>query len=298
MLASIDPLSFLYKLIGILRVDYSANHDRIQGFEFYLREQADRLRWPEGQSYNDATLQSQRGSGELDGLPVSHVEAVSYPPLGLPASGNIDPPMVPSDGQHNAGDVTHGLPGPERAPAYATMSNSQFIHGGETASISLASTDVNNLSSSQTSFFVSSSMDRAGSSLTSTSRSPEEAVKICRCKTHTDDCDRSQFASGAKKCITCQGCFPWTANALPCIVLATEKDFLCRCKWHNRACRRLQDDYDARKCDCCKGWLAFSEQANKLIKTTVSNETAEPPDSRPDSWELFLDDTWKHGVES
>jgi len=225
---------------------------------------------------------------ELDGLPVSHVGTVSDRLLGLPASGNIDPPLVPSDGQQYAGDVTHGLLGPERAPAYATMPNSQLIHGGETASTSPALTDVNNLSSSQTSFFAPPSMDRAGSSLTSTSRSPEEADKICRCKTHTDDCDRSQFASGAEKCITCQGCFPWTANTLSSIVLATEKDFLCRCKWHNRACRRLQDDYDTRKCDCCRGWLAFSEQANKLIKTTVSNEIAGPPDSRQDFSE-FLD---------
>jgi hypothetical protein len=63
---------------------------------------------------------------------------------------------------------------------------------------------------------------------------------------------------------------------MSCIVLTTEGESLCRCKWHDRFCRKLQEDYDARKCDCCKGWLAFSEQANKLIKMASSKRTAEP----------------------
>jgi hypothetical protein len=120
------------------------------------------------------------------------------------------------------------------------------------------------------------------------SRKPQEGVIICRCKVHLDACDRSQFTQGAEKCITCQGYFSWTANALSCIVLTTEDDILCRCRWHNRACRRLQDDYDARKCDCCKGWLAFSEQANKMVRPPVNNGTAGPVEDQVDFSE-FLD---------
>lgn len=113
----------------------------------------------------------------------------------------------------------------------------------------------------------------AGSSRTSIACQREQRGTICRCKMHTDACDRSQFAFGAENCETCKRCFSWTNSALPYIT-TSQKGFLCRCKWHDRACRTLQEDYDARKCSCCKGWLAFSEQANHLIKSPIHTGVA------------------------
>jgi hypothetical protein len=113
----------------------------------------------------------------------------------------------------------------------------------------------------------------AESSRTSISHIRQQGDGICRCKIHTDACDRSQFAFGTENCTTCQRYFSWTTNALPYII-TSQKGFICRCKWHDRACRKLQEDYDARKCACCHGWFAFSEQANHLIKTPAHTDIA------------------------
>jgi hypothetical protein len=167
------------------------------------------------------------------------------------------------------------------------MQNPQNTGDGGNTDEPLTWTDSNNLSSSQTSSLMPFAVNTAGSSLTSISGSPKAGDKICRCKMHTDACDRSQYANGAEKCMGCQGYFSWTANAMSCIILTTEEGFLCRCKWHDSACRRLQDDYDARKCVCCRGWLAFSEQANKLIGTPVSNDAAGPIEDQAHLSEFF-----------
>lgn len=208
--------------------------------------------------------------------------------LEIPTSSDSHPPPVASHGQQPGGDIARGLTGLERAHADAIMRNPDIGYGGGIANAPLVWTDVNNLFSSRTSTSMPSSMDAAGSPLTSMSHNPQEGDMICRCKMHSDACDRSQFAHGAEKCITCLGYFSWTTNAQSCLVRATENDILCCCKWHDRACRRLQDDYDARKCDCCKGWLAFSEQASKLIRPPASNETAGPVEDQVDFSE-FLD---------
>jgi hypothetical protein len=204
---------------------------------------------------------------------------VSDRPLGNTTLSSTRPQLGESDHQHYAPDAEHRPGSPERTLVDTTVQNPQVIGGGgtadETADVFFGWTDQNNLPSSLVSSTMPSSIDTASSSHNSLSGNPGRD-NICRCKMHTDTCDRSQFASGAEKCISCQGYFSWTANAMSCIVLTTEGESLCRCRWHDRACRKLQEDYDARKCDCCKGWLAFSEQANKLIKMASSKRTTEP----------------------
>jgi hypothetical protein len=275
MHVSVAPFLFLHILTTRSQVDYSANHGPIQEFEFYLREQADRLRWLDNSINNDNVFPGHTLPDGLIGLPTSDFGIISDGLLALPDSSNAHPPLVLSDGEQNAGDITQGLISAERAHVDTIMHAPPTLHDNVTANVPLVLTDRVNLCSSPNSSFMPSSVDASESSLTSLSHNPQEETKICRCKLHTDACDRSQFAHGAEKCITCHRHFLWTANALHCIVLTTENDFLCRCKWHNRACRRLQDDYDSRKCDCCRGWLAFSEQANKLISTPVGNEHVE-----------------------
>jgi hypothetical protein len=121
-----------------------------------------------------------------------------------------------------------------------------------------------------------SSVEEAPSSLTSMSENLEPEGKICRCKSHTDECDRLQFTSRAEKCVSCRGYFSWSAKALSFILLRRGNGFLCCCNWHGRNCRKLQEDYDARKCDCCQGWLPFSEQANNLIRPCPSKDSHGP----------------------
>ena len=94
---------------------------------------------------------------------------------------------------------------------------------------------------------------------------------ICRCKTHTDSCDRNQFANGGTVCVTCGAAFSWSDEALPYIITSkNSSQKLCCCKWHDGACRELKAEYDARKCKCCKGWYPFSEQATELLVGCVN----------------------------
>ena len=47
------------------RIDYSANHEPIQEFELYLREQADLLRWPHTDIYQNHPPVDSSGPLEL-----------------------------------------------------------------------------------------------------------------------------------------------------------------------------------------------------------------------------------------
>jgi hypothetical protein len=218
---------------------------------------------PDSQSRNNEALPDISGQ---DSLPTRHFGAASDRPLGNTTLSSARPQLGQSDSQQYAADVEN---------LDTTVQNSEFFGSGGTADAFFGWTDPDNLPSSQVSSAMPSSVDTSSSPHNSPSSEPTRD-KICRCKMHTDVCDRSQFASGAEKCVSCQGYFSWAVNAMSCIVLTTEGESLCRCKWHDRFCRKLQEDYDARKCDCCKGWLAFSEQANKLIKMASSKRTAEP----------------------
>jgi hypothetical protein len=265
---------FLKSLLIRSPLDYSANYEPIQQFELYLRQQADRLRLPDSQSRNNEDIPDISGQDQVDYLPTRHFGEASDRPLGNIALSNTRPQLGQSDHPQYAADVGNGPASPTRALLDTTVQNSQ-VFGGGTADAFFGWTDQSNLPSSQVSSTMSSLVDTSSSSHNSPSGDPMRD-KICRCKTHTETCDRSQFASGAEKCVSCQGYFSWTANAMSYIALTTEGGSLCRCKWHDRACRKLQEEYDARKCASCKGWLAFSEQANKLIKMASGKRTTEP----------------------
>lgn len=265
---------FLKSLLTRFRVDYSANYEPIQRFELYLRQQANRLRLPDSQSRNNEALPDISGQDQVDYLPTRHFGAASDWPLGYTALSSTRPQLGRSDHLQYTADVENRPVSPTRALLDTTVQNSQVFDDG-TADVFFGWTDQNNLPSSQLSSTMPSSVDTSSPSHNSPPGDPG-GDKICRCKTHTDTCDRLQFASGAEKCVSCQGYFSWTANAISCIVLTTEGESLCRCKWHDRACRKLQEEYDARRCASCKGWLAFSEQANKLIKMASGKRTTEP----------------------
>jgi hypothetical protein len=230
---------------------------------------------PDSRSHNNKVLPDISGQDQVGYLPTRHFGAVSDRPLGNTTLSSARPQSGQSDSRQYAADVENRPGSPARALLDTAVQNSEFFSGGGTADAFFGWTDQNNLPSSQVSSTMPSSVDTSSSPHNSPSGDPRRD-RICRCKMHTDTCDRSQFASGAEKCAGCQGYFSWTANAMSCIVSTTEGESLCRCKWHGRACRKLQEDYDARKCDYCKGWLAFSEQANKLIKMASSKTTTEP----------------------
>jgi hypothetical protein len=265
---------FLKTLLIRFRIDYSANYEPIQQFELYLRQEADRLRWSDSQSRNNDALPDISGQDQVDYLPARHFGAAPDRPLGNTALSSARPRLEQSDHPQYAADVENRPVSPTRAFLDTTVPNSQAFGGG-TAGAFFSWTDQNNLPSSQVSSTMPSSVDTLSSLHNSPSSDPR-GDKICRCKTHTDTCDRLQFVSRAEKCVGCQGYFSWTENAMPYIALTIEGESLCRCTWHDRGCRKLQEDYDARKCDCCKGWLAFSEQANKLIRMASGKRTSEP----------------------
>lgn len=265
---------FLKCLLTRFRIDYSANYEPIQQFELYLRQQADRLRLLDSQSRNNEALPSILGPDQVDYLPTRQFRAASDRPLGNTTLSSAHPQLGQGGHPQYADDVENRSASPTRALLDTTVQNSQ-VFGDWTDDAVSGWADQNNLSSSQVSSTMPSSIGTSRSSHNSPSGDPRRD-KICRCKTHTDTCDRSQFASCAEKCVSCQGYFSWTANAMPCIILTAEGESLCRCKWHDRACRKLQEEYDARKCASCKGWLAFSEQANKLIKVPSGKGTTEP----------------------
>jgi hypothetical protein len=263
---------FLKSLLTRSRIDYSANYEPIQQFELYLRQQADRLRLPDSQSRNSEGLPDIFGQDQADYLPTRHFGAASDRPLGDTALSSTCPQLGQSDHPQYAAAVENRPINPTGALLDTTVQNSQ-VFGGETADAFFGWTHQSNLPSSQVPSTMPSLVDTSSSSHNSPSGDPMRD-KICRCKTHTDTCNRS-FAHDAKKCISCQGYFSWTPNAMSCIVLAAEGESLCRCKWHDPACRKLQEEYDTRKCASCKGWFAFSEQANKLIKMAPGKGTTE-----------------------
>jgi hypothetical protein len=264
----------LESLFTRFRTDYSANYEQIQEFGLFLRRQADYLRLPDSQSRNNEALPDIFGQHQVDYLPSRHFEAVSDQPLGNTVLSSTRSQLGRSNSQKYTADVENRPVSPPRASLDTTTQNPQGFGGGIVDTL-FSWTDQNNLPSPQVSSAMPSSGDTSSSSHTPPSGEPR-MDKICRCKMHTDACDRSQFVSGAEKCNSCQGYFSWTAKAMSCILLTTDGESLCRCKWHDRACRKLQEDYDARKCDCCKGWLAFSEQANMLIKMAPNEKTIEP----------------------
>jgi hypothetical protein len=104
--------------------------------------------------------------------------------------------------------------------------------------------------------------------------SPE--AKVCRCKRHTDICERAQYTTRAEFCQGCRGFFSWSARATPFIIYNEHTSHkLCRCDWHNADCRNFRDEFDAGKCKCCLGWMTFSDRADLLILSPKKQARAE-----------------------
>ncbi len=131
-------------------------------------------------------------------------------------------------------------------------------------------TPANSTSSYLRSTGFSPAVRRTLSSQTSQSTNPESSDRICRCRNHTDDCDRRQYVGRSEICITCHGYFSWSPGAISLFTISTGRETLCCCSWHDRACRENRDNFDARKCKCCDGWFPFSEQANNLMTMPVT----------------------------
>jgi hypothetical protein len=106
---------------------------------------------------------------------------------------------------------------------------------------------------------------------------PPEA-KICRCKRHSDICDRAQYTARAEICQGCQGFFSWSSQATPLINPGERNSHLCRCDWHSHECRSFRDEFDAGKCKCCLGWMTFSDRADSFILKQNGAQTNDDPD--------------------
>lgn len=251
--------------------------------EFFLRQEADELRWPGPRApFNDGL----RRGYVLEGLETNSANLSSQAPSqryeDMQRTQDIDANYLYSLAEDPLAQASADMARSIVIPPRAAGTRPQIAHRLDPSSE--PTTWPSSMNSSRTSSFginsnTSDLIQTVGTSLTVAPQmleSPE--AKICRCKRHSDTCDRAQYIARAEICQGCQGFFSWSSQATPLINSGENNSHLCRCDWHSHECRSFRDEFDAGKCKCCLGWMTFSDRADSFILPSLKQNGAQTND--------------------
>jgi hypothetical protein len=255
--------------------------------EFFLRQEADELRWPGPRAPFNGDLSRGYGLEGLENNSGNCGNSSSWTPSqryeGMQQTQDTDANYLYSLAEDPLAQAGIDMARSMTIPPRVTGTRPQIAHRlglSSEPTIWPSSTNSSRTSSSGINSNTSDLIQTVGTSLTIAPQmlEPREA-KICRCKRHSDICDRAQYIARAEICQDCQGFFSWSSQATPLINPGDHNSHLCRCDWHSHECRSFREEFDAGKCKCCLGWMTFSDRADSFISGSIGvhNWTAYQP---------------------